>query len=280
MLPADLSPTQTHPTLAYEAFRSTSRGLFTADRPHRHRHNPTVPITVCHQAVLPVCCVDQTPHVASFPSYQCVFPLDQHDTPGSRPLFVGTTSHDCCSHAHVRPSCIFPERKLLRCASLLCLPGYFLQNDWQACVFVCVFVARPSSQTELENIEATQGMSSETAVTFLSRLMAMVDVLVFASSLNFSEIEAEKNMSSGGLMRQCLRLGACPHSKPTLTVEWDTNTPSGLLRRFSDWISCKMSDFFRAKGPITSFFFQIIKDLKLVLLYKLAGSQNLTFILT
>lgn len=53
-------------------------------------------------------------------------------------------------------------------------------------------------------------MSAETAVTFLSRLMAMVDVLVFASSLNFSEIEAEKNMSSGGLMRQCLRLGKFP----------------------------------------------------------------------
>ncbi|XP_051902124.1 neurobeachin a isoform X1 [Hippocampus zosterae] len=66
-----------------------------------------------------------------------------------------------------------------------------------------------ASSTELENIEATQGMSSETAVTFLSRLMAMVDVLVFASSLNFSEIEAEKNMSSGGLMRQCLRLVCC-----------------------------------------------------------------------
>lgn len=62
-------------------------------------------------------------------------------------------------------------------------------------------------KTELDNIEATQGMSSETAITFLSRLMVMVDVLVFSSSLNFSEIEAEKNMSSGGLMRQCLRLG-------------------------------------------------------------------------
>uniref|UniRef100_A0AAR2L973 Neurobeachin n=1 Tax=Pygocentrus nattereri TaxID=42514 RepID=A0AAR2L973_PYGNA len=69
--------------------------------------------------------------------------------------------------------------------------------------------AATSPSTELENVEATQGMSSETAVTFLSRLMAMVDVLVFASSLNFSEIEAEKNMSSGGLMRQCLRLGLC-----------------------------------------------------------------------
>ncbi|XP_051962983.1 neurobeachin-like isoform X3 [Xyrauchen texanus] len=67
----------------------------------------------------------------------------------------------------------------------------------------------PSVSSKLEGIETTQGMSSETAVIFLTRLMAMVDVLVFASSLNFSEIEAEKNMSSGGLMRQCLRLVCC-----------------------------------------------------------------------
>ncbi|XP_036453231.1 neurobeachin-like [Colossoma macropomum] len=66
-----------------------------------------------------------------------------------------------------------------------------------------------STKSELEGIEVTQGMSSDMAVTFLSRLMSMVDVLVFASSLNFSEIEAEKNMSSGGLMRQCLRLVCC-----------------------------------------------------------------------
>lgn len=83
-------------------------------------------------------------------------------------------------------------------------------NFWILVMCVCVCV----SQTELENVEATQGMSSETAVTFLSRLMAMVDVLVFASSLNFSEIEAEKNMSSGGLMRQCLRLGMYDKSYP------------------------------------------------------------------
>ncbi|XP_037656516.1 neurobeachin isoform X3 [Choloepus didactylus] len=69
--------------------------------------------------------------------------------------------------------------------------------------------AATSPTTELEAIEVTQGMSAETAVTFLGRLMAMVDALVFASSLNFSEIEAEKNMSSGGLMRQCLRLVCC-----------------------------------------------------------------------
>lgn len=88
-------------------------------------------------------------------------------------------------------------------------------NDWLFSCSICYAPQfpilnksdSPFLKTELENIEVTQGMSAETAVTFLSRLMAMVDVLVFASSLNFSEIEAEKNMSSGGLMRQCLRLG-------------------------------------------------------------------------
>lgn len=51
----------------------------------------------------------------------------------------------------------------------------------------------------------------EASVTFLQRLINLVDVLIFASSLNFTEIEAEKNMSSGGILRQCLRLGTFPH---------------------------------------------------------------------
>ena len=55
-------------------------------------------------------------------------------------------------------------------------------------------------------LEPTQGMPIEVAMTFLQRLVMMADVLVFASSLNFAELEAEKNMSSGGILRQCLRL--------------------------------------------------------------------------
>lgn len=41
---------------------------------------------------------------------------------------------------------------------------------------------------------------------FLQRLVHLADVLVFASSLSFSELESEKNMASGGILRQCLRL--------------------------------------------------------------------------
>ncbi|KAF2882214.1 hypothetical protein ILUMI_23956 [Ignelater luminosus] len=63
-----------------------------------------------------------------------------------------------------------------------------------------------SPNSELDVIEPTQGMPIEIAVSFLQRLVNMADVLIFASSLNFGELEAEKNMSSGGILRQCLRL--------------------------------------------------------------------------
>lgn len=63
-----------------------------------------------------------------------------------------------------------------------------------------------SPNSELDVIEPTQGMSIEAAVGFMQRLVNMTDVLVFASSLNFGELEAEKNMSTGGILRQCLRL--------------------------------------------------------------------------
>ncbi|XP_028289645.1 lipopolysaccharide-responsive and beige-like anchor protein isoform X2 [Gouania willdenowi] len=66
--------------------------------------------------------------------------------------------------------------------------------------------AATSSSHELENIEPSQGLTVEASVTFLQRLINLVDVLIFASSLNFTEIEAEKNMSTGGILRQCLRL--------------------------------------------------------------------------
>lgn len=54
-------------------------------------------------------------------------------------------------------------------------------------------------------------MPIEVAVSFLQRLVNMADVLIFASSLNFGELEAEKNMSSGGILRQCLRLVCILH---------------------------------------------------------------------
>ena len=50
----------------------------------------------------------------------------------------------------------------------------------------------------------------DSAVNFLQRLGSMADLLVFASSINLSELESEKNMATGGILRQCLRLVFTP----------------------------------------------------------------------
>ena len=63
------------------------------------------------------------------------------------------------------------------------------------------------NQGEIEILEPNQGLSIEQAVMILQRIMYMTDILVFASSTNFAELENEKNMPSGGILRQCLRLG-------------------------------------------------------------------------
>ncbi|XP_054846047.1 lipopolysaccharide-responsive and beige-like anchor protein isoform X2 [Eublepharis macularius] len=82
-----------------------------------------------------------------------------------------------------------------------------MDNMIMACGGILPLLSAATSAThELENIEPTQGLSIEASVAFLQRLIGLVDVLIFASSLGFTEIEAEKNMSSGGILRQCLRL--------------------------------------------------------------------------
>ncbi|XP_052674845.1 neurobeachin-like isoform X3 [Crassostrea angulata] len=69
-----------------------------------------------------------------------------------------------------------------------------------------LLAAATSPNGEVEILEPTQGLSIEQAVSILQRIMNLTDVLVFASSTNFAELEQEKNMPAGGILRQCLRL--------------------------------------------------------------------------
>lgn len=85
-------------------------------------------------------------------------------------------------------------------------------------------------QSELDVLEPTQGMPLEVAVSFLQRLVNMADVLIFASSLNFAELEAEKNMSSGGILRQCLRLVCTCAVRNCLECKERTRYNNGTVR--------------------------------------------------
>ena len=83
-----------------------------------------------------------------------------------------------------------------------------IASNWvETCQGLLPLLASATSpNNEVDMLEPTQGLPLEVSLSFLQRLLAMADVLVFASSLNFAELEAEKNMSSGGILRQCLRL--------------------------------------------------------------------------
>uniref|UniRef100_A0A915DUU0 DUF4704 domain-containing protein n=1 Tax=Ditylenchus dipsaci TaxID=166011 RepID=A0A915DUU0_9BILA len=63
--------------------------------------------------------------------------------------------------------------------------------------------------SELEILDTTQqGLSILDAVHFLQRFVELADVFIFVSGINFNELEQEKNMPSGGILRQSLRLAS------------------------------------------------------------------------
>ena len=56
-------------------------------------------------------------------------------------------------------------------------------------------------------LEACGGMTLDAGFSFLNRVLNVIDVIAFASSMNFAAVESHRNMSAGGVLRQCIRLG-------------------------------------------------------------------------
>ncbi|KAH7731827.1 LPS-responsive vesicle traffickingbeach and anchor containing isoform 1 [Aphelenchoides avenae] len=70
-----------------------------------------------------------------------------------------------------------------------------------------LLAAATSPTSELEIADSTQQeLTMENAVQFLVRFAELADVFIFVSGVSFSELEQEKNMPNGGILRQTLRL--------------------------------------------------------------------------
>ncbi|CAD5217413.1 unnamed protein product [Bursaphelenchus okinawaensis] len=63
----------------------------------------------------------------------------------------------------------------------------------------------PNSELEIQD-NTHQDISIKTAVGFLTRFVELADTFIFISGVSFSELEQEKNMPPGGILRQSLRL--------------------------------------------------------------------------
>ncbi len=62
------------------------------------------------------------------------------------------------------------------------------------------------SSNEIEILENTEGMTNQEGCRFLERIMAISDVVVLGCHSNFGELETEKNLPHGAIVRQILRL--------------------------------------------------------------------------
>ncbi|KAK6744681.1 hypothetical protein RB195_011415 [Necator americanus] len=76
-----------------------------------------------------------------------------------------------------------------------------------------------SPNSELEIVDACQQeLPIDCAAALLSRFVQLADVFIFASGVSFAELEQEKNMPSGGVLRQALRLIATASVRHILTA--------------------------------------------------------------
>ncbi|CAG2161448.1 unnamed protein product [Oppiella nova] len=95
-----------------------------------------------------------------------------------------------------------------------------------------------------------EGLTAIQANSLLYRLVNLIDILCFAAThVNFGELEAEKNMSAGGILRQCLRLVCTVAVKNCLTVQ--KHIENGLTND-TDFESMEVKDEFNAGTSIAA----------------------------
>eukprot|EP00794_Sanderia_malayensis_P007274 gene7274-8085_t len=72
------------------------------------------------------------------------------------------------------------------------------------------------------------GMSLDGSFSFLNRVMDLVDVIAFASSVSFSSVESHRNMPAGGVLKQCIRLVFCSAARNRVVCR-QREVPSSML---------------------------------------------------
>ncbi|KAJ8028510.1 Neurobeachin [Holothuria leucospilota] len=109
-----------------------------------------------------------------------------------------------------------------------------MDNLIYSCGGILPLLSSATSRHEPDVIEPTQNLPLEVGISFINRIMNLVDVLVFASNQNFADLESEKNMTKGGILRQCLRLTCFCAIRNVLECRYRTNpSPTPSRQSFS-----------------------------------------------
>ncbi|CAF3646186.1 unnamed protein product [Rotaria socialis] len=93
------------------------------------------------------------------------------------------------------------------CANIVHIISQMAEILCNACGGLLPLLASATSAShEIEILENTEGLSPLNAMKILKRVMSLSDLFILANTSNFSELEQEKSMPTGGILRQCLRL--------------------------------------------------------------------------
>lgn len=78
----------------------------------------------------------------------------------------------------------------------------------------------------MEFLENSEGLTQLESLQIMKRLMSFVDLFIIANSSNFHDLEQEKTMTAGGIVRQSLRLGGSRDYFPKLMIEKENHSYS------------------------------------------------------
>ncbi|CAF3766606.1 unnamed protein product [Rotaria sordida] len=93
------------------------------------------------------------------------------------------------------------------CANVVHIISQMSEVLCNACGGLLPLLASATSAShEIEILDNTEGLSPLNAIKILKRVMSLVDLFILVNTSNFSELEQEKSMPNGGILRQCLRL--------------------------------------------------------------------------
>ncbi len=89
-------------------------------------------------------------------------------------------------------------------------------------------------KNEIEILENTEGISSDEGTKYLDRVMRISDLIILSNNSNFSDLEQEKNMPNGAIIRQTLRLTFTFAVKNCLDFRKRLTSPHSRNGSFSD----------------------------------------------
>ncbi|XP_067949217.1 lipopolysaccharide-responsive and beige-like anchor protein [Watersipora subatra] len=93
--------------------------------------------------------------------------------------------------------------------------------------------AATTSSGDVDVLEPGYGLSIEKSVSLLQRVLNLADIMIISSGISLYDLEHEKNMTAGTMLRQCLRIVLTMAVRNCLECRYETGSLSPVRTQLS-----------------------------------------------